>query len=378
MPGIGPVRLQRLVEHLGSLAAAWRATPIELARAGLDDRSAQTLIERRARLDLTAELARCEQAGVTLVAAGDPRYPKRLAEIYGAPFLLYVRGDLLPTDDLAIAVVGTRRATPYGQRAVEKIAADLAAAGVTIVSGLARGIDTCRPPGGARQPAVGRSPCSAAAWTSTTRPRTRASPPRSPSTAPSSRSTRSAPSPTPRTSRPATGSSAGSARGTLVIEAGEKSGALITAKFAVEQNRDVFAVPGSIFAPQLHRHERAHPERREARLVRRRHPRRAGRRGGRAAARNARALPLDEQEAKIASLLSAEPKHFDELCRESGLAASEVGATLTLLELKGLARDVGGTSYILGVSGRAESTESAKGRSALHRRLASAMFRAPL
>jgi DNA processing protein len=133
-----------------------------------------------------------------------------------------------------------------------------------------------------------------------------------------------------------------------VIEADEKSGALLTAKFAVEQNRDVYAVPGSIFAQNSSGTNQLIKD--GAKLV--------SSAGDVLEELDVAAveqqlemrelLPLDEREAKIVSLLAAEPLHFDEICRESGLAASDVGATLTLLELKGLARGVGGASYVSG------------------------------
>ena len=347
IPGIGPVRLERLVAHFGSAADAWRGSPIELARAGLDDRSAQALVERRPRLDLDAELARCERLGVSLVVSGGPAYPKRLAETYGAPFLLYVRGEFLPTDDLAIAVVGTRRATPYGRQATERIAADLAAAGVTIVSGLARGIDTC-----AHRAALGVSGRTIAVLGCGVDV---AYPPENARLAAEIAERGALVSEYPLGAKPDAQNFparnriiSGLARGTLVIEAGDKSGALLTAKFAADQNRDVFAVPGNIFAPTSAGANRLIRD--GAKLV--------------ASANDVleeldvatieqqleirELLPLDGNEAKLVGLLSAEPMHFDELCRESGLSASEVGSTLTLLELKGHARNAGGASYVIG------------------------------
>jgi DNA processing protein len=228
------------------------------------------------------------------------------------------------------------------------ISADLAAAGVTIVSGLARGIDTLAhraaletggrtiavlgcgvdvayPPENARIAAeIAERGAVVSEYPLGTQPDKRNFPPRN---------------------RIISGLS----RGTLVIEAGEGSGALITAKYALEQNRDVYAVPGSIFAlsssgtntliqqsgAKLVSSAADVLEELDVAAVEQQLEMRE-------------LLPLDEREAKIVSLLSAEPMHFDEICRESGLAASEVGATLTLLELKGLARGAGGSSYVAG------------------------------
>lgn len=136
VPGVGPARLARLLAHCGSLEAAWHADALDLAMAGLDARSSAALLASRPQIDLDAELERVERAGVGLLTIEDPAYPGLLRAIPGAPPLIYVRGELRPGDDWAVAMVGTRVPTSYGREAAQRLSHDLAAAGATIVSGL--------------------------------------------------------------------------------------------------------------------------------------------------------------------------------------------------------------------------------------------------
>jgi DNA processing protein len=142
IPGIGRVRFSQLLQHFTDLEQAWHASFAELRAAGLDESIARAIIMQRPKLSLDAEMERLEQYHVKVFTWDDPNFPPRLKEIYDVPPLLYVRGELLSEDEWAIAVVGTRRATVYGREVTERIAGDLARSGITIVSGLARGIDS--------------------------------------------------------------------------------------------------------------------------------------------------------------------------------------------------------------------------------------------
>src|SRR3712207_1736755 len=139
--GIGPTRLDRLIAYFGSLDAAWHAQHGDLEFAGLDARSIAALDEVRGKCDLQAEYERVIAAGVRLISRDDPSYPMLLRDIPGAPFLIYVRGTLTETDRWGLAVVGTRACSNYGRDVTRALVHDLVAAGVTIVSGLAIGID---------------------------------------------------------------------------------------------------------------------------------------------------------------------------------------------------------------------------------------------
>ena len=142
IPRIGRVKLSQLESYFGSLEQAWQATPAELKHAGLDKGAINAINYCRPKISLDAEMEKLDRYGVKVLTWHDPEYPSRLREIFDYPPVLYVRGSLLPQDEWCLAVVGTRRATVYGRQAAEEIAADLARNKITIVSGLAKGIDS--------------------------------------------------------------------------------------------------------------------------------------------------------------------------------------------------------------------------------------------
>jgi DNA processing protein len=343
--GIGPARLRMLLDAFGDVEAAWHAPADALRRAGLDRRSLHNLLEARARLDLDREVKRVIQAGVRAITWEDPDYPVLLREIPDPPPLLYVRGTLEPEDSWAVAVVGTRRASVYGKEVTRRLVTDLARSGITIVSGLARGID-----GVAHQAALeagGRTIAVLGCGVDRVYP---------PEHRPLARRIveRGAlvseyPLGTPPEARnfpPRNRIISGLSLGVLITEAGRGSGALITADYAAEQGRDVFAVPGSILAAGSGGTNRLIQEGaklvmetadilRELNLT--------------MAAEQAQArevLPETETEAAILAHLGAEPVHVDDLGRMVGLPIAEVTSALTLMELKGLVRQVGGMKYV--------------------------------
>src|SRR3972149_2398850 len=142
IPDIGRVRLGQLESYFGGLEQAWKASQGELRKAGLDSVALRTIGEWRDTIDPEAQMARLEQQGIQVITSIDKAYPRRLKEIYDFPPVLYVKGALKPEDEWCLAVVGTRRATVYGKQVTEEITADLARSKITIVSGLAKGIDT--------------------------------------------------------------------------------------------------------------------------------------------------------------------------------------------------------------------------------------------
>ena len=139
--GIGAVRMQALIKHFGDLEVAWKAAPIDLARAGLGLKVIERIVQARQNVDLEKLWARIESQGIKILTWEDETYPQRLKEIDQPPPVLYIRGDYLPDDLFAVAIVGTRRVTAYGRQITEELAAYLASNGITVVSGLARGVD---------------------------------------------------------------------------------------------------------------------------------------------------------------------------------------------------------------------------------------------
>lgn len=344
--GIGPIRMAALEQHFESLTEAWNADRPALRALGLDRRALDELETRRAQLDPLAELERVTAAGLGAVSRHDPRYPRRLREIADPPALIYVRGELSERDEWSIAVVGTRRPTPYGRQVTRQLTADLADAGLTIVSGLARGVDaiahTVALEQGARTVAVVAGGLD------------RVYPPEHKDLAkrivaqggaiiseyPLGRTSRA--DHFPRRNRII----AGLTLGTLVTEAGEKSGTWHTVNSALDYNREVFAVPGPITSPQSSGANQiiktAHaklvtsvddisselqlgPVERQASLTEQ--------------------LPEDPVEAMLLGLIGIEPTHVDLLARAASMPVHEVTAALATLELKGMIHEVGPLSY---------------------------------
>lgn len=343
--GIGSARMRALLEYFGQAQAAWEASPAELELAGLSPRLVETVEQvRRAGLpERTWELI--QKQGITVLTWEDETYPRRLKEIDQPPPVLYLRGELADEDQWSVAIVGTRRATAYGRQAASELAAGLARRGITVVSGLARGIDAI-----AHQAALqagGRSlavlgsgvdqvyppehrrladqMCEHGALVSDYPPGT---PPEATNFPPRNRII------------------SGLSLAVVVIEAGETSGALITASFASDQGRAVFALPGSIYASQSKGTNRliregAHiyldlPDLLEVLNL-----------GQVSQQRAARAvLPADATEAKLYAILGREPIHVDDIGARADLPIAQVSAALTLMELKGLVRQVGGMNYV--------------------------------
>jgi DNA processing protein len=351
VPGIGVVRLRRLLAAFGDAQSAWEASPAELSAAGLQGRALQALLDVRGRFDPETELRRAEAAGVAVVTIDDGSYPRRLREIYAAPPVLFVKGELRPEDDLSVAIVGTRRVTGYGRIATEQIAGELAAAGVTIVSGFARGIDTVAHR--ATLDAGGRTIAVFACGLDVIYPPENRDlvgrvVERGAIVSEHALGVRPEATNFPARNRIVSGMT----RATLVVEAGERSGALITARFAADQGRDVLAVPGPITAPGSIGTNALIKD--GARLV-------TGAADvlaeigvaepGPAAAIEQLGLtdllaPSD-LERDVLQALADEPLGGDDLARALGRPAGEIASALTLLELKGRIRQLGAMNYLV-------------------------------
>jgi DNA processing protein len=345
--GIGPAHFQRLIAYFGSAERAWRAEGPTLVAAGLDGRAAQALLALRGELDPAAEEPPLAARGIAALTLDDADYPACLRTIGDVPPVLFVRGALTLADEWAVAIVGTRRASPYGRQAAEYLATGLAQAGVTVVSGLARGIDACAHR--AALAAGGRTLAVLGHGLDTVYPAEHARlageiVEQGALVSEFPLGTRPDAPNFPRRNRIL----AGLARATVVVEAAEKSGALITVRYALEQGRDVFAVPGSIFSPGSKGtnaliKEGATPvtdprdllEDLHLSLVVEKQAVRAS-------------LPVDPTEAALLEHLTAEPLHVDAISRATGLPAATVSGTLVLMELKGLVRQTGPLNYVRG------------------------------
>ncbi len=344
--GIGRVRFSQLENYFGSLENAWKATPAELKQSGLDSRSIRAINSWRPKISLEAEMEKLERYGVKVLTWHDPDYPARLKEIYDYPPLLYIRGSLLPEDEWCLAVVGTRRATVYGRQVAEEIVADLARSKITIVSGLAKGIDSVAHH--STLEAGGRSIAIFACGLDIVYPAENADLARRIMQQGALLSeyplgTKPKAEHFPRRNRIMSGLSLG----VLVVEAGETSGAMITAHLALEQNTEVFAIPGSILSPASRGTNHLIQE--GAKLVRD-YTDILEELNLTAVAQQIEMkelIPASDTESLLLKQLGAEPVHIDAVCRASGLPVSTVSSTLAMMELKGLVKQVGAMNYAL-------------------------------
>ncbi|MEW4564522.1 DNA-processing protein DprA [Bremerella sp. JC770] len=246
--GIGPAKVQALQTYFGSLSAALAATSSQLqAVSGIGPKVAKTIVSA-GQLDVQCELEHCHDFGIQILTRSSDGFPELLREIADPPTLLFVKGEILPCDELAVAIVGTRHATHYGRQQAERFGYELAKAGFTIASGLARGIDAAAHRGALK--AKGRTIAFLGGGVSKIYPPEHADLAEEVSHSGAIVS-ESAPlvSPIagafPQRNRLITGMSLG----VVIIEAAARSGALISARMAMEQNREVFAVPGQIDNP---------------------------------------------------------------------------------------------------------------------------------
>jgi len=346
----GPASLRKIKNFFSDWEAGFNADKTDLVRAGLNEKTAEEFVIFRSAINPDALLADMDKEGVQALSLADPEYPALLREIYDPPALLYYRGHWPAPERHGLAVVGTRKFTPYGRQATEQLAGDLARCGFVIVSGLALGIDAIAHEaalraGTATLAVLGSGLSRSAIYPSANRYLAdriaaeggavisefplRAEPLRHHF---------------PQRNRVI----AGLCLATLVIEAGEKSGALITARQALEQNRDVFAVPGPIFSPasigpNMLIKQGGMPVTSAQDIITALELKQIT-----AYIDNKKIMPQTAEEKILLPLLSYEPVHIDDLTRQSGLAAAIVAATLMVMEMKGLAKNCGGLKFVAG------------------------------
>lgn len=341
--GVGPVRMQRLLTAFDTLEAAWHADASRLRRV-LDERVVHQVVAQRIRADPQAELERLLNEGTVVVTLQDAEYPSLLREIPSPPPVLFMKGALVESDRRAVAIVGTRRVTPYGREMARTIARDLAQAGVTIVSGLARGVDgiahSAALDAGGRTIALMGSGVrriyphehrglaerivEQGALISDFLPDT---PPDGPNFPARNRLI------------------SGMALGVIVIEAPDRSGALITVDFAADQGRDVFALPGSVLSEAstgCHRILRD-----GARLIRSAEDVLDDLRLGDAPRQTAMdpSVFLDDQSRRVLAALTGEPRHIDDIAATADIDITALSSMLMALELQGMVRNVGAQFY---------------------------------
>ena len=347
--GVGARTYYKLIATFGSAEAILDAPRAKLARVeGISENVAQAIADGKRDVNVDDELALAEKTGVQIVTIEDGGYPESLKKIYDPPLVLYVRG-FLRGDEPALAVVGTRRPTYYGKQQAEKLAGALAMRGWTIVAGLAVGIDSQAHEGalsaGGKTIAVLGSGLLRMYPHENTKLAERIA---ESGAVISEFPLTSAPDPWnfPRRNRIISGIS----RGVIVVEAAAESGSLITAKWAEEQNRLVFAVPGRVDSPTsagchaLIRDgatliEGADDVLRELGSPLAHEP-------------DTELVPvlppdLSDAEKKVIGILDREPKHIDEVITTTGLTAAQVASCLVMLEIKKVVVQLPGQNFTL-------------------------------
>ncbi len=342
MEKVGPVTVRSLVQSLGSAAAIFEASKQDLlAVKGVGENLAASIHQQCRRIDWQDEQERAAARGIRIISRVDPEYPEALSRIYDPPLALYVRGTLHEGDKHAMAIVGTRRGTHYGRETAKRMASGLAQAGYTIVSGLARGMDTMAHEGALE--VKGRTLAVLGSGMDHLFPACNAGLADRIAAQGAVLSEFPLARQPDRTTFPMRNRIvSGLSKGIVVVEAGRRSGALITADAALEQGRDVFAVPGRI--------DNAYAEgpnaliRKGAVLVRGVQDvlDECGSLWGGALSR-ANAVPrelctLNEEESGLLALLGSGEQGVDELIRQSGLQASRVSSLLLGLEMKRMIR----------------------------------------
>ena len=348
IPNLSPEKFTLLLDHFPSPEAIWEASPEQLKAVPGFERSVETFVDHRRGLDLEHELTEIERLGLNALTLADAAYPDALRAIAHPPPVLLYRGDLMEKDRVAIAIVGTRKPSDYGRMIAEKLAKELGERGFTVVSGMALGVDTAAHQGalsaGARTlavlgggfgyvypqqnvPLVDEIAASGAVLTEF-----------APGTKPDRWTF-------PQRNRIISGLT----RGTIVVEAGEKSGALITARTATQQGREVFAVPGSITNTKSRGAHRLIQK--GAKLivdvddVLEEFPDLQETLGAGAQRASQQDVDLPPVEAKVFAALDYEPIHFDDLVERTDASTTEVSLALFQLDAKGLIKELAGKRY---------------------------------
>jgi DNA processing protein len=350
VPGVGPKMRRALLERFGSPRAVLEAAPSELRSVhGVGPKLTEKIVAARREIDAEGEIALCRQRGVQIVVDTDVGYPPLLGEIHDPPGVLFVRGQLKPQDGMAIAIVGTRHPTQYGLRQAERLAGSLARAGLTIVSGLARGID-----GAAHRGALAAGGRTLAVLASGV---LNIYPPEHDKLAEEIAARGAVLSESPPRAEPLAGAFpqrnriiSGLSLGVIVVEAGESSGALITARHAMEQGREVFAVPGRIedrASRGCHRLIRdgvklvQSPEDvlEELGPLFRPTPREDGQ-----IVHHPAELLLNELEQQVLAAVGGEATSIDAMVAQTGLSVPQVLSTVSVLEMRRVIRRLSGTT----------------------------------
>jgi len=348
--GIGASRGNRIANFFDTMENAWNASESDLARAGIEEKVIEEILKMRKKIDLDKEMQKIEKEGISLLTIKDKKYPKLLKEIYNPPFLLYIRGELKNEDEYAIAVVGARKSSDYGRQVTRDISIALAQNKITVISGLASGID-----GMAHSAVLSTSEGRTIAVLGSGIDDDSIYPAENKKLAHQIIAGRGAviseyPIGTPPLKQNFPSRNrivSGLSLGVLVAEATATSGSLITAQCALEQDREVFAIPGFIYNKNS-----SGPNaliKKGAKLVENVEDilEELNLKSVAQEIEAQEVIPENENEGKIIKELELESKHVDELVLLTGISISDLNALLVTMEMKGSIKNIGGGNYIL-------------------------------
>ncbi|NCA94163.1 MAG: DNA-protecting protein DprA [Sphingobacteriia bacterium] len=347
IPGIGPQKMKLLMNRFGDSKKVWESDLSEIMAGGINEKLAQIIIRERVRINPELEWEKLTRENIRLIDFDSPDYPRLLKEIPSAPYLIYYKGDYDFNSRPLLAIVGSRKFTTYGQQVALSLARDLAGAGITVVSGMALGIDTFAHRGALEAGGQTLAVLGSSLEDSFIGPRTNFNlsrqiiangallsdyPPGTQATA--------------QTFPARNRLMAGLTTGTIVVEAAQQSGTLITANMALDFNREVFSVPGNIFSPVSQGTNSLIKQGakiitgvndilEELNLTDFRQEKKIQ-----------EIIPASKEEEIILQILSNEPQHIDRIIKLSKINTSIVSSTLIILEMKGYIKDMGGQNYI--------------------------------
>lgn len=348
IPGVGPRKTKILLNYFHTPENIWRAGSPQLMASGIGEKLAERIIAERNNISPDEEWAKLEKENIRMITINDPDYPFLLREIPNPPYILYARGQLKMNNHKLLAIVGSRKYTSYGSQVTQSFARDLSGAGITIVSGLAIGIDSYAHRGalekeGKTIAVLGNGLDSASIYPKVNFNLSRQIEDEGGlllSEYPVG--TSAGPLTFPARNRII----AGLTLGTLIVEAGQQSGALITAQLALDYNREVFSVPGSIFSAASFGTndlikkgakliigtsdvlEELNINLEKSKII-------------------SPKIPENETEKILLEILNSDPIHIDIISKISKLKTFEVNSALSIMEIKGWVKNIGGQNYII-------------------------------
>lgn len=345
IPQMGPIRFSRLENHFPSLKEAWDAGVLDLKQSGIEEKIAEKIFEKKKSIDVEKEWEKIDKENIRILVKEDNLYPAHLKEISSAPAVLYVKGDIFP-EDFFIAVVGSRKVSEYGRRVTEDFSKELASFGATIVSGMAFGVDFI-----AQRECVKLKKRTVAVLGNGLDEK---------SIYPASNRALAKeiidcgclmseyPLGTPplRQNFPARNRIiSGLSKGVLIVEASESSGSLITAKFALEHNREIFAIPGNIYSKNSEGTNNL--IKMGAKLVTSTKEILEEFNISFSKTKSEEITPDNPEEALvIKNLKKDEAIHIDILSKNTQIKTAPLSSILTLMEIKGSVKNIGGMRYI--------------------------------